>query len=290
MRATRLVLLSLGVLFFVVGVPAVGWTILNTDSPYALGVGIMGVVFVIVGGIMALSVRYMKGLDTTALLRDGVPGTAQVMSTQDTGVTINNLNMVLNVGLRVSAPHRPPYDVMVKHVLQGRQAWGSLQPGMTVAVRIDPNDPAKVAIDENGFDAAALSGLLAGATPGAFPAGFGTPAGTPTGSPSGEPEVVVVRAADLVASGTPTYGQVVSAEPAGILAGQVSPGLPSDRADDPMVRLVFTYVGPGGAELRKEALVRVPDGKEGVLVAGRPIPVSYLPASPEQATIDWSRT
>lgn len=278
MRATRLVLLTLGILFFLVGAPAVGWTAFNLDSPAALGLGIMGVVFLVVGVVMMLSVRYMKGLDTSSLLRDGEPGTAQVLSTQDSGVTINNVNMVVNVGLRVSAPGRVPYDVMIKHVLQGRNAWGALQPGMVVPVRIDKQDPTKVAIDDSGTTAPDLSALGAA---------FG---GAGAGVPSPEPEVVVVRAADLVASGTPTYGQVVSAEPTGVLAGQLSPALPAAQSDDPVLRVVFTYVGPAGAELRKEALVRVPDGKEGVLVPGRPIPVSYLPASPEQATIDWSRT
>lgn len=161
----------------------------------ALAGGTLGGSFLLAGVVRYFSARYVGGLDTSDLLRDGIPGTATVLSTQDTGVAINNLNIVVRLTLQVTVPGRAPYEVTIRHVLGGRNAWGSIQPGMVLPVRVDP-----------------------------------------------------------------------------------------------VVHVVFTLVGPGGEQRRKEALIRVPDGKQGVLAPGRAVGVSYLAQTPDTATIDWSRT
>jgi len=169
------------------------------DSTLALAGGIVGGSFLLVGVVLLFAARYVGSLDTSGVLRDGVRGTATVLSTRDTGVTINNLDLVVELRLRV------------------------------------------------------------------------TPA-------------------DIVAAGVQTTGQVVSVQPLGVTTGQLTAGLPADQADDSVVHVVFTFVGPGGEQRRKEALIRVPDGKQGVLAPGRPVAVSYLAETPDTATIDWSRT
>ncbi|GAA1741866.1 hypothetical protein [Luedemannella helvata] len=260
MRTTRWILTFLGYAFLAAGAGAAVWVLVASEA-HRLNAAITAATFLVVGLVLVRTGRYVAGLDTSALLRDGSPGTARVLTVRDTGVVVNGVNLVVNLGLRVSVTGRPPYDVSVRHVLAGRSAWGSIQPGAIVPVRVDPADPTKVAI---------------------------APAG-PVTEPDTEVTVTTVRPDDIVAGGVASYGQLLSVEFVGPDAGELTPDLPVDHADDPLVRVGFSYVGPGGTELRTEALTRVPDGKDHVLAPGRAVPVSYLPHDPQAATIDWAR-
>ncbi len=71
-------------------------------------------------------------------------------------------------------------------------------------------------------------------------------------------------------------------------AGQVEPGLPPHEAGDPLFRVAFAYAGPGGVGMHKDALLRVPHGKVHLLAPGSTVPIAYLPADPNVATVDWS--
>ena len=266
MRGTRIAMTVGGLLLLLIGVAATVWTVTNTGSAAALGIGIVGGTFLVTGVAFLLAGRYMGGLDTTALLRDGIPGTGEVLFTQDSGTVINNVNLVVNLGLRVTVPGTPPYDVTIKHVQRGRQQWSAIQPGMVVPVRVDPRDPRKVAIGGGS----------------AFDHGVKAPAGHPT--------MVKLRAADVVAQGVATHGQILSAQPSGMTAGQVEPGLPPHEAGDPLFHTAFAYTGPDGTTRHKEALIRVPHGKIHLLAPGSTVPVAYLPADPGVATVDWFRT
>jgi hypothetical protein len=42
--------------------------------------------------------------------------------------------------------------------------------------------------------------------------------------------------------------------------------------------------------MHKDALLRVPHGKVHLLAPGSTVPIAYLPADPNVATVDWSRT
>lgn len=288
MRATKVLMWVLGDVMLVSGVAAVIWA-LTTDTDAALGVAIMGATFVSVGAGITVAAFYVGRLDTTKLLRDGTPGTARVLSTRDTGVIVNNVNLVVELGLLVTVAGRPPYEARVRHVLGGRTQWGAIQPGMTVAVRVDPSDPAKVAVDpDGGTDAPGLASMLAGAAaPGAATPGATGLAVAAPGAPA--PEIVPVSAADIVARGVATEGRLEQATPTGMVAGQVAQGLSTTEADDAVVQVTFSYSGPGGTALRQTALMRVPDGKAAHLVPGATVPVAYLPDMPERATIDWAR-
>lgn len=283
MRGTRIGLLVGGGLSILIGVASLVWAVV--DSSMALAGGIMAGSFLLVGVVLYFAGRYVGGLDTSDILRDGTPGTAEVLSTRDTGVTINNFNFVIKIKLRVTVPGRAPYEVTIRHVLTGRHMWGTIQPGMVLPVRVDPRNPNRVAIDPEGTASPVMASPVM-ASPAAA-----TAAGTSPSMMTHESvDIVRVTAADIVAAGVPTTGQVVSVQPLGVAAGQLTAGLPADQADDPVVHVVFTFVGPGGEQRRKEAMIRVPDGKLGVLVPGRTVPVSYLAQTPDTATIDWSRT
>ena len=324
MRATRIGFTAFGWAAVVAGVGCGVGAAVAGGVEAQLTLGILAATLLVLGIVFVLVARYMAGLDTSDILRGGVPGVAQVLSTRDTGTVVNNVNLVVELGLQVSLPGQAPYNVTVRHVQQGRTQWGSIQPGMVVAVKVDPHDPSKVAVDPEGADSAGAAAMAAGAfgggggwsvAPGtagqASPstggqgapqpvATGGMPADAPHGSPisglhqpgqsgAGQTEVVPVSAADIVARGVATHGTIESAAPTGMTAGQVAGGLAPHEADDPVMQIAFTYVGPGGQQMRQQALMRVPDGKAGYLTAGTGVSVAYLPDMPQRATIDWSR-
>lgn len=101
-------------------------------------IGVMGFVFVtFINPIL----RNQK------LLKTGEPGTALIKSVSDTGVTINNAPQV-KIVLEVRPKFKPPYEATTK-ILVSRLQPDYYRPGMTVAVRINPDKPAEVAIDPN---------------------------------------------------------------------------------------------------------------------------------------------
>jgi hypothetical protein len=284
MRVSKIAFVVAGLLFLALGVAGAVWGF-TSDSLMASGLAFAGLSVGFVGVVFLFVARYFGKLDTSRLIGSpgdgsgggsgiGVAGTAQVLSVQDTGVTVNNLNMVVKVGLLISVAGRPPYQAEIRHVLRGRTEWGSIQPGMTVPVKVDPQDPSNVAIDTSAV-AGAIQHLTA-------------PGSTPSGA---APRVVTRSAADIIAAGIKADGTLISAAATGLTAGQAAAGLPADQADDPIVHVAFTYRLPGeDEEIRGEALIRVPDGKSHVLVPGSTVPIAVLPDAPSTAAIDWSRT
>jgi hypothetical protein len=218
---------------------------------------------VIAGVVLMFSGRRLSTM-APASVKGGVAGYGQVSAVHDTGVSTNSgTTLHVQADITASAPGIAPYPAKVRIKL-GRTQWGAIQPGMSVPILIDPTDHSKVAFD--------VSRPVQAAAAGAAPGG---------------PGVTVRSGADLISQGVPVMGTLFSAQPSGITAGQVSPGLPPDQADDPVFTVTFGYPGPDGQQLTTTAMVRVPDGKQ--LVPNMPVPVSYLADQPNTATIDWTR-
>jgi hypothetical protein len=78
------------------------------------------------------------------LLQVGIPAQAQIVGVQQTGTFINN-NPEVVIYLNVQGPSGPPYPVQVKQVVPIFQA-AQFQVGAVIPVRIDPQNPANVAI------------------------------------------------------------------------------------------------------------------------------------------------
>lgn len=259
MRTTRLVFVVLGWLMLIGGLVMTGLGLVDTSN-VGLVVGLAGggLSLVVTGVVFLVVARYLRGLGADSL-DDAVPGTALVRSVSDTGVTINNVNAVLEVQATIDVPGQAPYDGELK-VAVGRTQWGAIQPGMTLPVLVERSDPSKIVHDPSR------------------PATTGTPVAATT-----------MSAADVIARGIPSQGRLDAVDTTGATAGQVVPTLPAHEADDPLVRVVFTYTPTGMSEQRSEILVRVPDGKGHWLVPGEILPIVYLPDAPTTATIDWSR-
>lgn len=262
---------------------AAGLLVWMVASPGVMGEVLIPIIVLAATGVTFILVgRYADSLDMSATIANGVPGTAQIMSVQDTGVTINSLNMVVKLNLLVTIPGAPSYTAETRTMLSGRTQWGALQPGMTIPVKVDPKDPSRVAVDiERGLSPSeAPPEMVAQAINQAYSAGPAVAA---------QAGMKQMKAADIIRDGVATSGTLVSVTPTGLTADKAAAGLPAHEADDPLVFIVLKFAGDGGAEQTTQCAVRVPDGKAAFLAAGAEVPVAYLAGRPETATIDWTR-
>ena len=80
----------------------------------------------------------------TTLAASGEAVTAQVLATRDTGTQVN-MQPVLEIDLLVTRASQPPYPVTVRRLVPNGQL-GLVAPGATIAVKVDPANPATVLI------------------------------------------------------------------------------------------------------------------------------------------------
>ncbi len=83
--------------------------------------------------------------DKAQLLANGVPAQARIVSANQTGMFVNN-NPQVAFQLEVQPQAGSPYPVQMTSVVQ-MVALPRIQPGMTVGVKIDPNNPNRLAIE-----------------------------------------------------------------------------------------------------------------------------------------------
>ena len=204
-------------------------------------------------------------------IKNGIPGTAQVTSVQDTGTTINDTVALFRIQAMVSIPGVTPYPTELVLPI-GRTQWGVVQPGAVLPVLVDPADHSKVAYDSD------RSTQTAGAGMGMGMAG---------GMPGATPPIQKRSMADILERGIAATGTLYSAAPTGLTAAHVNQGLPADQADDPLLQVSFGWPGPDGQQQTMNAMIRVPDGST-LPPPGSTVPVRYLPEEPSVATIDWS--
>lgn len=228
----------------------------------SLALNITGLTLGLTGLIFAWVGRFLGRMDTSDLLQRGQPAAARVLAVRDTGLTVNNVYAALELTLEVHPPHRPAYSTKTRTLL-GRTEWGVLQPGMVVQVRIDPQNPQRIAIES----------VTAGQATQFYIAG-------------------VQRTEDIVALGLRAEAEVLAVQATGAQAAQFSPGLslPPDQADDPVMVVRLRVFPAEGAPFESEAALRVPDGKAHALVVGQRVPVAYLPDDPARTTtLHWAR-
>ena len=101
----------------------------------------------------------MAGIqETQRVTATGVPGTARVLGVTDTGATVND-HPVCDVELEVTVPGQGPYTTTIRQTIPRMQV-PMLQPGATLAVKVDPADRNTVVMDwqSQGEQAMALAG------------------------------------------------------------------------------------------------------------------------------------
>jgi len=79
------------------------------------------------------------------LQNTGLPAQAKILRIWDTGMTVND-DPVVGFLLEVYLEGQPAYQAKTKLRIS-RLDIPSIQPGLTVAVRVDPNDHRRVALD-----------------------------------------------------------------------------------------------------------------------------------------------
>jgi hypothetical protein len=78
------------------------------------------------------------------LMQSGVQGQATIKELRDTGKLVNHMPE-LEMDLEVTIAGKDPYLVAHKQVI-AHASLGGMQPGATVPVRVDPDDPAMLMI------------------------------------------------------------------------------------------------------------------------------------------------
>lgn len=94
------------------------------------------------------------GESEARLLRQtGTPAWATILRLWDTGITVNDDPVVgMEVEVRPSPPTEgAPFRAVIPKSLISRLDVPRVQPGETVAVRYDPNDRSRVALDDPPF-------------------------------------------------------------------------------------------------------------------------------------------
>jgi hypothetical protein len=76
----------------------------------------------------------------------GLSGQATIVSLREGGPYVNQ-QPTITMELDVELAGREPYRAEARQAV-GRLVIGRLQPGAKLPVRVDPNDPAKVVVDE----------------------------------------------------------------------------------------------------------------------------------------------
>jgi hypothetical protein len=84
--------------------------------------------------------------EARAIKAIGEPALALVLQVWDTGITVGH-DPVIGLRLTVDWPGHPPYEAVIKKSLVSRVHIPQFQPGSQVPVRVDPQDPARVALD-----------------------------------------------------------------------------------------------------------------------------------------------
>ena len=80
------------------------------------------------------------------LQESGQPGSAKILEIWDTGITVNN-DPVIGMRVEIERPEGTSYRAIIPKSLISRLDIPRFQPGSVVAVRIDPQDPSRMALD-----------------------------------------------------------------------------------------------------------------------------------------------
>ena len=86
------------------------------------------------------------GGDETKVEPAGESAQATIVSLSESGPYVND-RPTITMELDVELPGSTRYRAQARQVV-GRLIIGRLQPGATIPVRVDPDDPARVTVDE----------------------------------------------------------------------------------------------------------------------------------------------
>lgn len=288
---TGVILLGVGAVMAVAlgGIPYAGGAMLGTGGFLAL----IGVVLIVIGVIVG-----RRAAATDQLLQTGTAGTATVTGLTQTGMYLNEqpqIRMSLLVSLPGQTPYATSHTEFVPLMLLGR-----LTSGAPLAVRVDPMDLNRVAVDwgASGFSSAPMMA----AAPAAL---AGTPAASAVpGAGSGMDESLSQVQAALGVGAAPVFA---SAEQGGYSVEQLRAWLRQNGqqgtatvdtledsgkvvGDERLYTMEMTLNIPGQApqKLPKSAAM-VPVAVSHKVFRGMSVPVRYAAENPNLLMVEWDK-
>ena len=130
-----------GVVGLLVGIGVVMMTAGSTGIYISVGM------LALFGGMFYLFYRifFKPMINASRLQKIGLPGKARILEVRDTGVTINN-NPQVKLILEVKNSFGQTYQTQCRVMVSRLNPW-AYQPGMEMAVKIDPKNEQNVVID-----------------------------------------------------------------------------------------------------------------------------------------------
>jgi hypothetical protein len=207
------------------------------------------------------------------LQANGIQGTAIVRGMTSSnvgfGAGAGQTNPIVSFELIVTIPDREPYPLTTNQTVP-YILTGSILPGSTVFVRVDPTNLGRLGIDfsqiiPNAMGGAVMGGVAMGDVMGAAMAGS---------IPGGQP----MSGDALRESGTAATG---------VVQQTFSVGNITAPNGDPVLGLIMSITYRGSAPYISKNGQRIPRDKYALVVPGARFPLKGNPAVPDFWTIDW---
>ncbi len=193
------------------------------------------------------------GMVSKDLMEHGLLGQGQITAVKQTGMQLGGSDntapdaVVCKFTVQVTLDNAPPFEATCQ---QRVSPFSVVQPGMVVAVRVNPDDHSEIAID---WETAPPSVVMA-AQPGQE------------------------TAADILAKGSPARAVIVQSQPL---------GMKSPSGLD-LYGFQLTIMIDGTAPYQIEVGNPVTPGGVPLIFPGSNLPAKYMPnAAPESVAIDW---
>lgn len=236
----------------------------SVNSGELLGiVAVLGFIALTFGFARRLGRGLLRGFANSDVLERGEPASAVITSMSETGTTVNQ-HPVVEFELRVTRTGGQPYDATVKQMLP-RLLLPRVQPGISVTVKVLPDDPARVGVDWES---------LAG--------GGGTGATVPEGLLSGTPVGETVDTEAFLRRARSARAEIDQMSEAGMTATHPRTGVVSE-----VYAFVVTVQPDGQAPYEARLLQGVPPDLEGRVGPGATVPVGINRDDPADVAIDW---
>jgi hypothetical protein len=284
---TGVIMLVLGAVFIVAlgGVPYAGPFMVITGGILAA----VGIALIVIGYVVG-----RRAAATDQLLQTGTSGTAQITGLTQTGMYMNE-NPQIRMQLLVTLPGQTPYAAQHTEIVP-LMLLGRLSSGQPLAVRVDPMNLNRIAIDwgGSGFGMGATPSMPAaptmpGTTPGSgqdeslsqVQAAMGGATGAaPLFSQPGQADYTVEQLRNhLRQSGLEAQARIDSMEDTGKTVG-----------DESVYTMEMTLMIPGSQEQKlPKSAAMIPSEKKHRLFQGMTVPVKYEATNPNMLMVEWDK-
>ncbi|MBV8194560.1 MAG: hypothetical protein JOY80_03440 [Candidatus Dormibacteraeota bacterium] len=202
-------------------------------------------------------IREMGGGVSPELLQNGILARGEVLNIQQTGMQVShgeitNTRQVCDVLLAVYMDNTPEFQATVHQGIPVLLLQQMASGNAVVAVRVDPNDHSKVAID---FDSEVPTVTLAAG------------------------QANVGSAAQLLETGTPVRAVIIATEALGVK---------SSKSGEDMYAFQVTILCDGQAPYQTQMGNPVPDNAKPLLFPGANLPAKADLTQKDHVAIDWA--